>query len=148
IETLDRGYQSELRERGVGLSVGQRQLIGFARALAFSRPILVLDEATSSVDGETEAAIHSAVTRLMHGRTSIMIAHRFATIQSAGKILVLHKGEIRESGNHQSLLAQRGIYWRLCQLQWASDPDASLGEPEFNQPETSTEPVLSKEEPH
>jgi len=142
IESLDRGYESELGERGVGLSVGQRQLIGFARALAFNRSILVLDEATSSVDGETEAAIHSAVTKLMDGRTSIMIAHRFSTIQSAGKILVLHKGEIRESGNHQSLLARRGIYWRLCQLQWASAPDATPGKREFNQPENSTEPVL------
>ena len=71
-----------------------------------------------------------------------MIAHRFSTIQSAGKILVLHKGEIRESGNHQSLLARRGIYWRLCQLQWASAPDATPGKREFNQPENSTEPVL------
>lgn len=148
IESLDRGYESELRERGTGLSVGQRQLIGFARALAFSRPILILDEATSSVDGDTEAAIHSALTKLMNGRTSIMIAHRFSTIQSASKILVLHKGEIHESGNHLSLVALRGLYWRLCQLQWASDPDASPREPEFNQPENKREPVLSKEEPH
>ena len=148
IESLDGEYESELRERGAGLSAGQRQLMGFARALAFNRPVLILDEATSSVDGDTESTIHSVVKRLMKGRTSIVIAHRFSTILSADKILVLHKGEIRESGNHQSLLAQRGIYWRLCQLQWASDADAPSAGPELNQPENSTVPVLSKEEPH
>ena len=116
---LRKGYQSELMERGSGLSVGQKQLIGFARALAFDRRVLILDEATSSIDTQTELVIRDAVERLMQGRTSLVIAHRLSTIQSVDKIVVMHKGEIREEGDHQSLLTKRGLYWRLYQLQFS-----------------------------
>lgn len=118
IATLEKGYHTELFERGAGLSTGQKQLIGFARALAFDRSILILDEATSSIDTETESLIRDAVKRLMAGRTSLVIAHRLSTIQAVDKIIVMHKGEIREMGDHQSLLARRGLYWRLYQLQF------------------------------
>jgi ATP-binding cassette subfamily B multidrug efflux pump len=118
IAALRNGYETELLERGAGLSVGQKQLIGFARALAFDRRILVLDEATSSIDTETEILIHNAVKRLMTNRTSLVIAHRLSTIQSVDKIVVMHKGEIRESGSHRSLVAQHGLYWKLYQLQF------------------------------
>lgn len=121
IMKLQNGYQSELREQGAGLSVGQKQLIGLARALAFDSCVLVLDEATSSIDTETELLIRDAIERLMTGRTSLIIAHRLSTIQAVDKILVMHKGEIREVGDHQSLLAQRGLYWRLYQLQFSDD---------------------------
>lgn len=117
VTKLDQGYHSEVLERGAGLSVGQRQLVGFARALAFDRPILILDEATSSVDSQTESLICDAVRRIMAGRTGLVIAHRLSTVQSADKILVIHKGKIRESGDHKSLLAQRGLYWRFYYLQ-------------------------------
>ena len=113
--------RAELRERGAGLSVGQKQLISFARALAFDPRVLILDEATSSIDTETEILIRDAVERLMEGRTSLVIAHRLSTIQSVDKIIVMHKGEIRETGTHQDLLAQRGLYWRLYQLQFYQD---------------------------
>ena len=105
-------------ERGASLSVGQKQLLSFARALAFDRPVLILDEATSSVDTETEQLIRSALRVVMQGRTTIAIAHRLSTIQDMDTILVLHRGEVRESGSHQELLAQRGIYHRLYQLQY------------------------------
>src|SRR5262249_7449849 len=118
IQHLPEGYASEVRERGAGLSVGQKQLISFARALAFDPRVLILDEATSSIDTETELLIRDAVERLMEGRTSIVIAHRLSTIQSVDKIVVMHKGEVREAGNHQSLLALRGFYWRLYRLQF------------------------------
>jgi ATP-binding cassette, subfamily B, multidrug efflux pump len=121
ISRLAEGYRSELRERGAGLSVGQKQLISFARALAFDPRVLILDEATSSIDTETELLIRDAVERLMEGRTSLVIAHRLSTIQSVDKIIVMHKGEIREVGKHQELLAQRGLYWRLYQLQFYQD---------------------------
>lgn len=121
IARLPEGYATELRERGAGLSVGQKQLISFARALAFDPRILILDEATSSIDTETEMLIRDAVERLMKGRTSIVIAHRLSTIQSVDKIIVMHKGEIREAGTHQDLLNQRGLYWRLYQLQFYQD---------------------------
>ncbi|HEY6332699.1 MAG TPA: ABC transporter ATP-binding protein [Blastocatellia bacterium] len=121
IRKLPEGYASELRERGAGLSVGQKQLISFARALAFDPAVLILDEATSSIDTETEILIREAVERMMAGRTSLVIAHRLSTIQSVDKILVMHKGEIRESGTHQDLLALRGLYWRLYQLQFYQD---------------------------
>lgn len=121
IKRLPEQYSSELRERGAGLSVGQKQLISFARALAFDPRVLILDEATSSIDTETELLIRDAVERLMEGRTSLVIAHRLSTIQSVDKILVMHKGEIRETGTHQDLLAQRGLYWRLYQLQFYQD---------------------------
>jgi ATP-binding cassette subfamily B protein len=118
IERLPLGYDSPVAERGATLSVGQKQLLSFARALAFDPRILVLDEATSSVDTETELLIRDALRALMAGRTTIAIAHRLSTIQDMDKILVLHKGQLRESGRHQSLLAQRGIYYRLYQLQY------------------------------
>jgi len=118
IESLPRKYDEEVKERGSTLSVGQKQLISFARALAYDPKILVLDEATSSVDTETEILIQRAIEKLLVGRTAIVIAHRLSTIQSADNIIVMHKGEIRETGNHQELLAKRGIYYKLYQLQY------------------------------
>jgi ATP-binding cassette subfamily B multidrug efflux pump len=118
IERLPGGFDAEVRERGAGLSVGQKQLIAFARALAFDPRVLILDEATSSIDTETEQVIQEALRRLLVGRTSIVIAHRLSTIQRADRILVLHKGEVREQGTHQELLALRGIYHKLYLLQY------------------------------
>lgn len=118
IVKLPHGYQTELSERGNNLSVGQKQLLSFARALCFDPEILILDEATSSVDTETEGYIRDAIQVLMKGRTSIIIAHRLSTIQDADWILVLHKGEIREMGTHAELLHRKGIYHRLYQLQY------------------------------
>lgn len=112
------GYDTRIREGGSGLSVGQKQLVAFARALAFNPDILILDEATSSVDTETELLIQDALTRLMQDRTSIVIAHRLSTIQNADKIIVMHKGRIREMGTHNELLRKRGVYFRLYQLQY------------------------------
>jgi len=117
IERLPSGYHHELGERGRSLSVGERQLLSFARALALDPRILVLDEATSSVDAESEALIQRAIAELMAGRTSLVVAHRLSTILHADEILVLHHGEIRERGSHRELLAQRGLYDRLYQLQ-------------------------------
>jgi ATP-binding cassette, subfamily B, multidrug efflux pump len=118
VARLPGGYASPVAERGATLSVGQKQLLSFARALAFDPRILVLDEATSSVDTETEILIRDALHVLMSGRTTIAIAHRLSTIQDMDKILVLHKGQLRESGTHQELLAHRGIYFKLYQLQY------------------------------
>jgi ATP-binding cassette subfamily B protein len=118
ISNLPKAYEEEVKERGATLSVGQKQLISFARALAYDPKILILDEATSSIDTETELLIQSAIEKLLVGRTAIVIAHRLSTIQNADKIIVLHKGEIREMGNHQELLAKRGIYYKLYQLQY------------------------------
>lgn len=118
IRQLPDGYQHKLGERGATLSVGQKQLLSFARALAFDPRILVLDEATSSVDTETEQLIRDALHVLMAGRTTLAIAHRLSTIQDMDKILVLHKGRVREMGTHQELLARRGVYYRLYQLQY------------------------------
>ncbi len=118
IEALPNAYDAEVKERGATLSVGQKQLLSFARALAFNPRILVLDEATSSVDTETEQLIQAAILKLLKGRTSIVIAHRLSTIQHADKIIVLHKGEIREAGTHQELLALNGVYRRLYELQY------------------------------
>jgi ATP-binding cassette subfamily B protein len=118
IERLPGGLKATVRERGAGLSVGQKQLLSFARALAFDPRILILDEATSSIDTETEQLIQQALVRLLAGRTSLVIAHRLSTIQRADRILVLHKGRLREEGTHQELLARRGIYHRLYQLQY------------------------------
>jgi ATP-binding cassette subfamily B protein len=118
IEHLPHGYASAVAERGATLSVGQKQLLSFARALAFDPRVLVLDEATSSVDTETEMLIRDALHVLMAGRTTIAIAHRLSTIQDMDKILVLHKGQLREAGTHQQLLAERGIYFKLYQLQY------------------------------
>ena len=116
INKLSHQYFTSLNERGAGISVGQKQLISFARALAFNPQVLILDEATSSIDTETEVLIHDAVKRLMTGRTSIVIAHRLSTVQAVDNIIVLHKGEVRESGTHQELVRQRGLYWLLYQL--------------------------------
>jgi len=118
VRTLPGGFKEEVRERGSTLSTGQKQLISFARALAHDPKILVLDEATSSVDTETEFRVRDALSRMVEGRTSVIIAHRLSTIQRADKIIVMHKGHVREMGSHQELLAQRGIYYKLYQLQY------------------------------
>jgi ATP-binding cassette subfamily B multidrug efflux pump len=118
IDKLPQGLDTAVAERGATLSVGQKQLLSCARALAFNPAVLVLDEATSSVDTETELLIRDALKVVMRGRTTIAIAHRLSTIQDMDRILVLHKGELRESGTHQELLAHRGIYHRLYQLQF------------------------------
>lgn len=124
VRRLPRGYAEQLRERGSNLSAGQRQLLSFARALAYDPTILVLDEATSNVDPETELLIQDALSKLMADRTTLVIAHRLSTIQNADRIIVMHKGQVREIGTHQELLAQRGIYWRLCRLQYSEHPAA------------------------
>ncbi len=121
IQKLDGTYSSLVRERGAGLSVGQKQLISFARALAFDPKILILDEATSSIDTETEQLIQRAVDRVMDTRTSLVVAHRLSTIQKCDRIIVLHHGELREIGTHHELLANRGLYWRLYQLQYSDE---------------------------
>ena len=118
IRGLPQGFREAVLERGSTLSTGQKQLISFARALAQDPKILVLDEATSSVDTETELRVRDALSRMVEGRTSVIIAHRLSTIQRADKIIVMHKGQVREIGNHQALLAKRGIYWKLYQLQY------------------------------
>jgi ATP-binding cassette subfamily B protein len=125
VRTLPQGVEAEVNERGSTLSVGQRQLISFARALAHNPRFLILDEATSSVDTKTELLIRDAVERLLSGRTALVIAHRLSTVQYADRILVFHKGRLREEGAHQELLAQRGIYYRLYQLQYK---EQELGE--------------------
>lgn len=116
IEEMPNGYDEEVVERGATLSTGQRQLISFARAVAFDPKIFILDEATSNIDTETESLIQDALTKMMEGRTTLMVAHRLSTIQHADNIIVLHKGRIRETGNHQELLSQKGIYYNLYQL--------------------------------
>jgi ATP-binding cassette subfamily B protein len=126
IRSLPEGFDSLLRERGNSLSTGQKQLVSFARALAHNPRILILDEATSSVDTETEFRVREALTRLVEGRTSLIIAHRLSTIQRADKIIVMHKGKVREMGTHQQLLAARGVYWKLYQLQY-KDQELSVG---------------------
>jgi ATP-binding cassette subfamily B protein len=118
IRALPKGFDEEVRERGSTLSTGQKQLISFARALAHEPKILILDEATSSVDTETEFRVRDALNRMVEGRTSLIIAHRLSTVQRADKIIVMHKGQVREMGTHQQLLAQRGIYFKLYQLQY------------------------------
>ncbi len=118
IRTLPKGFKEAVHERGSTLSTGQKQLISFARALAHDPKILILDEATSSVDTETEFRVRDALTRMVEGRTSLIIAHRLSTIQRADKIIVMHKGQVREMGTHQQLLANRGIYYKLYQLQY------------------------------
>jgi ATP-binding cassette, subfamily B, multidrug efflux pump len=118
IRSLPGGFKEEVRERGSTLSTGQKQLISFARALAHSPKILILDEATSSVDTETEFRVRDALSRMVQGRTSVIIAHRLSTVQRADKIIVMHKGQVREMGTHQQLLANRAIYYKLYQLQY------------------------------
>jgi len=118
IEKLPGKLNAEVLERGAGFSAGERQLLAFARALAFDPAILVLDEATSNIDTETESLIQDALVKLTHGRTTIVVAHRLSTIQHADKIIVLHKGRVREIGDHQALLAQGGMYYNLYQLQY------------------------------
>jgi len=127
IRSLPEGFKAPVLERGSSMSTGQKQLISFARALAHNPKILILDEATSSVDTETEIRVREALTRMVEGRTSVIIAHRLSTIQRADKIIVMHKGHVREIGSHQQLLGQRGIYWKLYQLQYK---DQELGVPQ------------------
>jgi ATP-binding cassette subfamily B protein len=137
IRRLPNGFASAVAERGSTLSVGQKQLLSFARALAFDPRVLILDEATSSVDTETELLIRDALRVLMAGRTTIAIAHRLSTIQDVDKILVLHKGQLRESGTHQELLAERGLYYRLYQLQYREQESA----PKAQLPTTQEAPI-------
>jgi ATP-binding cassette subfamily B multidrug efflux pump len=134
IRRLPHDYKSEVRERGAGLSVGQKQLISFARALAFDPALLILDEATSSIDTETEQLIQQAIARVMSSRTSVIVAHRLSTIQRADNIIVMHHGEIREQGTHQDLLALHGLYWKLYKLQY-SDPARVFSEAEEEEEE-------------
>src|SRR5229473_1156646 len=137
IRRLPHDYKSEVRERGAGLSVGQKQLISFARALAFDPALLILDEATSSIDTATEQLIQQAIERVMRNRTSLVVAHRLSTIQRADKIIVLHHGEIREQGTHQDLLALQGLYWKLYKLQY-SDPSRLIPTKEEEEEEQLT----------
>ena len=118
IDSLPGGFNEPVRERGNSLSTGQKQLINFARALAYNPHILILDEATSSVDTDTELRIRGALERMVEGRTSVLIAHRLSTVQRAETILVMHKGQLREMGSHQELLAKHGLYWKLYLLQY------------------------------
>ncbi len=134
VRTLPGGFKEEVQERGSTLSTGQKQLISFARALAHEPRILVLDEATSSVDTETEFRVRDALGRMVEGRTSLIIAHRLSTIQRADKIIVMHKGQLREMGTHQQLLANRGIYWKLYQLQYK---DQEMTVPGIERPEVT-----------
>jgi ATP-binding cassette subfamily B multidrug efflux pump len=133
VDSLPHGFDEPVRERGNSLSTGQKQLINFARALAYNPHILILDEATSSVDTDTELRIRGALERMVEGRTSVLIAHRLSTVQRADTILVMHKGQLREMGSHQELLAQRGLYWKLYQLQYKDQEIGVLAPP-------STEP--------
>jgi len=127
IRRLPDGYRTKVHERGATLSVGQKQLLSFARALARDPAILVLDEATSSVDSATEALVQDAVEKMLHGRTAIVVAHRLSTIRSCDRILVMHHGELREEGTHRELLAKGGLYARLYQLQFAAQERAGAG---------------------
>jgi ATP-binding cassette subfamily B protein len=127
IQRLQGGYDAEVKERGATLSTGQKQLLSFARALAHDPRVLILDEATSSVDTQTERLIQDALRVLLRGRTAIVIAHRLSTIRDVDEILVLHKGRIRERGDHEELLARRGLYWRLYQLQYKDQESGAMG---------------------
>ncbi len=122
IDKMRDSYETDVKERGAGISVGQKQLVSFARALAFEPSILILDEATSAIDTETEQLIQKAVNRIMDERTSLVVAHRLSTIQRCDRILVFHHGELREHGTHNELIRQKGLYWRLFQLQYGDDP--------------------------
>jgi ATP-binding cassette subfamily B protein len=129
IESLPGQFNEPVRERGSSLSTGQKQLINFARALAYNPRVLILDEATSSVDTDTELRIRGALERMVEGRTSVLIAHRLSTVQRADTILVMHKGQLREMGSHQQLLAQRGLYWKLYQLQYKDQEADAFASP-------------------
>jgi ATP-binding cassette subfamily B protein len=129
IESLPGGFNEPVQERGNSLSTGQKQLINFARALAYNPHILILDEATSSVDTDTELRIRGALERMVEGRTSVLIAHRLSTVQRAETILVMHKGQLREMGTHQQLLAQRGLYYKLYQLQYKDQEGNGVAHP-------------------
>ena len=129
VDSLPHGFDEPVRERGSSLSTGQKQLINFARALAYNPRVLILDEATSSVDTDTELRIRGALERMVEGRTSVLIAHRLSTVQRAETILVMHKGQLREMGSHQELLAQRGLYWKLYQLQYKDQEAGFLAPP-------------------
>ena len=120
IESLPQGFDTVIGERGASLSAGQKQLLSFARALARNSPFLILDEATSSVDSSTELLIRDALTQLVDKHTSIVIAHRLSTIKRASRILVMHKGKLREIGTHAELISHKGLYWKLYQLQYQS----------------------------
>jgi ATP-binding cassette, subfamily B, multidrug efflux pump len=138
IRALPNGFDEEVRERGSTLSTGQKQLISFARALAHEPRILILDEATSSVDTETEFRVRDALSRMVEGRTSLIIAHRLSTVQRADKIIVMHKGQVREVGTHQQLLSQRGIYFKLYQLQYKDQEIAAdVGSSQLARTETT-----------
>ena len=136
IEGIPHGFDGEVAERGTTLSTGQRQLLSFARALAFEPDVLLLDEATSSVDTDTEHLIQDALRTLMKDRTTIAIAHRLSTVQDMDKILVFHKGELREIGNHQELLSQRGLYYTLYQLQYRDQEQLSIKLTNFSESPT------------
>jgi ATP-binding cassette, subfamily B, multidrug efflux pump len=140
IRALPKGFDEEVRERGSTLSTGQKQLISFARALAHEPKILILDEATSSVDTETEFRVRDALNRMVEGRTSLIIAHRLSTVQRADKIIVMHKGQVREMGTHQQLLAQRGIYFKLYQLQY-KDQELNVGQAPLRQAQGKLSPA-------
>jgi ATP-binding cassette subfamily B protein len=139
IESLPGEFDEPVRERGSSLSTGQKQLINFARALAYNPRILILDEATSSVDTDTELRIRGALDRMVEGRTSVLIAHRLSTVQRADAILVMHKGQLREMGSHQELLALRGLYWKLYQLQYK---DQELGTAHLTAREPTIAPAM------
>lgn len=124
ISQLEGGYDHRVIERGAAFSAGQRQLLSFARTLAFSPSVLILDEATANIDTETEALIQDALGKLMEGRTTIIVAHRLSTIQNCDKIIVMHKGQIREEGTHQELLARGGMYYKLYKLQYEHGAEA------------------------
>ena len=138
VRALPNGFNEEVRERGSTLSTGQKQLISFARALAHDPKILILDEATSSVDTETEFRVRDALGRMVEGRTSLIIAHRLSTVQRADKIIVMHKGQVREMGTHQELLANHGIYYKLYQLQY-KDQEVPLASSEAPQSTVSAD---------
>jgi ATP-binding cassette, subfamily B, multidrug efflux pump len=137
IERLPNHFDEPVLERGNSLSTGQKQLINFARALAYNPRILILDEATSSVDTDTELRIRGALERMVEGRTSVLIAHRLSTVQRADTILVMHKAQLREMGSHQELLAHRGFYWKLYQLQYKDQEIGTLPPPASSEPSTA-----------
>jgi ATP-binding cassette subfamily B protein len=127
---LSDGLETRIAERGVNLSSGQKQLIGFARAFCRNPRLLILDEATSGIDVETEAQIQRTLARMLEGRTSLIVAHRLTTVLRADRILVMHRGQVRESGTHKELIVRQGLYWQLYQLQF--------GEPARSEPQAAT----------